>query len=99
MTQRTRLTDAGIKRLKPGSTDRTVWDTVVPGLGVRIRTTGFRGYVFHQRGQGSSSRVSLGPVTLKGVEDARRECLAIQLDDHAVKTRTRSAAGSRTPLV
>lgn len=98
MTQRTRLTDAGIKRLKPGSTDRTVWDTIVPGLGVRIRTTGFRGYVFHQRGQGGSRRVSLGPAALKGVEDARRECLAIQLDEHSVKTGTRSAAGSRTPL-
>ena len=81
MTRRARLTDAGIMRLKPGSKDYTVWDTVTPGLGVRVRTSGFRGYVFHQRGQGSSRRVSLGPVTLKAVQDARRECLSFQLDE------------------
>ena len=98
MTQRTRLTDAGIKRLKPGSTDYTVWDTVNPGFGVRVRTTGFRGYVFHQRGQGNSRRVSLGPVTLKGVEDARRECLAIQLGGIAGRAGTGARSGAGIPL-
>ena len=98
MTRRKRLTDAGVKRLKPGGTDYTVWDTVTPGFGVRVRASGFRGYVFHQRGQGNSRRVSLGPVTLKGVQDARKECLAIQMDEHVVETGTRSTAGSRIPL-
>ena len=42
MAQRTRLTDAGIMRLKPDCKDYTVWDTVTPGLGVRVRTSGFR---------------------------------------------------------
>ena len=98
MTQRSRLTDAGIKRLKPGSTDYTFWDTVTPGLGVRVRTSGFRGYVFHQRGRGNSRRVSLGPVTLKSVEDARKECLAIQLDGHAVETGRGSTSRSGIPL-
>ena len=98
MTQRTRLTDAGIKRLKPGSTDYTVWDTVAPGLGVRVRTSGFRGYVFHQRGQGSSRRVSLGPVTLKSVENARRECLAIQLDGIAGEAGTGLITDFSVPL-
>ena len=98
MTQRTRLTDAGIMRLKPGGTDYTVWDTATPGLGVRVRTTGFRGYVFHQRGSGDARRVSLGPVTLKGVKDARRECLSIQLDEQAVEPGTRSTPGDDMPL-
>ena len=98
MTRRTRLTDAGIMRLKPGNTDYTVWDTVTAGLGVRVRTSGFRGYVFHQRGQESSRRVSLGPVTLKRVRDARKESLAIQLDGHAVDTGPGSTSGSRMPL-
>ncbi|MDE0210628.1 MAG: site-specific integrase, partial [Boseongicola sp.] len=84
MTRRVRLTDPGIMQLKPGRTDYTVWDTVTPGLGVRVRTSGFRGYVFHQRGQGNARRVSLGPVTLKSVGDARRECLSIQLDENPV---------------
>ena len=98
MTQRTRLTDAGILRLKSGRTDYTVWDTVSPGLGVRVRTSGFRGYVFHQRGSGNARRVSLGPVTLKGVRDARRECLSIQLDEHAVGSGTGTATGFGIPL-
>ena len=98
MTKRTRLTDAGINRLKPGRTDYTVWDTVVPGLGVRVRTSGFRGYVYHQRGQGDSRRVSLGPVTLKGVEDARRECLAIQLDGTAGNSGTGTTSEPVIPL-
>ena len=98
MTKRTRLTDAGIMRLKHGSTDYTVWDTVTPGLGVRVRTSGFRGYVFHRRGPGSSRRVSLGPVMLKSVEDARKECLAVQLDGIAAETGAGKTHGSGTPL-
>ena len=57
MTRKTRLTDAGIKRLKPGTADYTVWDTVTPGLGVRVRTSGFRGYVFH-RGESATPGAS-----------------------------------------
>ena len=98
MTQRTRLTDAGIMRLKPGCKDYTVWDTVTPGLGVRVRTSGFRGYVFHERGQGSSRRVSLGPVALKSVLDARKECLSFQLDGIGGAAGTGTRATSCIPL-
>ena len=98
MAQKTRLTDAGIMRLKPGRTDYTVWDTITPGLGVRVRTSGFRGYVFHQRGQGSSRRVSLGPVTLKYVHDVRRECLTIQLHGETPEAGTGPIPGSGIPL-
>ena len=98
MTRRARLTDAGIVRLKPGRKDYTVWDTVTPGLGVRVRTSGFRGYVFHERGQESSRRVSLGPVALKGVRDARRESLSLQLDGTAGEAKTGGTSGSRIPL-
>jgi len=98
MTRRARLTDAGIMRLKPGRKDYTVWDTVTPGLGVRVRTSGFREYVFHERGQGSSGRISLGPVTLKGVRDARRECLSLQLDGIAGKAKASGRFGSCIPL-
>ncbi len=81
MKRQMRLTDAGIARLKAGKTDYTVWDTVAPGLGVRVRTSGFRGYVFHQRGANTARRVSLGPAALKSVEEARRECLSMQLEE------------------
>ncbi len=98
MTKRTRLTDAGILRLRPGGTDYTVWDTVTPGLGVRVRTTGFRGYVFHQRGTGDARRVSLGAVTLKSVADARTECLAIQLNGSVTESGNGSNPGCGMPL-
>ncbi|MXY34689.1 MAG: tyrosine-type recombinase/integrase [Boseongicola sp. SB0664_bin_43] len=98
MTRRMRLTDAGIMRLRPCGTDYTVWDTFTPGLGVRVRTSGFRGYVFHERGQGGSRRVSLGPVTLKSVQNARKECLAFQLDEFSGEARTGTMAGSCMPL-
>ena len=98
MAQRTRLTDAGIMRLKPGCKDYTVWDTVTPGLGVRVRTSGFRGYVFHERGPGSSRRVSLGPVTLKGVQDARKDCLSFQLDGIGGEAGTGTTPASCVPL-
>ena len=98
MTRKTRLTDAGIKRLKPGTADYTVWDTVTPGLGVRVRTSGFRGYVFHQRGERNARRISLGPVTLKSVRDARTECLSIQLERNAAGTGTDSSPVPGIPL-
>ena len=59
MRRQMRLIDAGIARLKAGKTDYTIWDTVAPGLGIRVRTSGFRGYVFHRRGAMTARRVSL----------------------------------------
>lgn len=35
--KRVRLTDAGIARLRPQEREFTVWDSRVPGLGVRVR--------------------------------------------------------------
>ncbi len=98
MTKRIRLADASILRLKPGETDYTVWDTVTPGLGVRVRASGYRGYVFHQRGAGQARRISLGPVTLKSVRDARMECLSIQLNGHAVEAGASSTPKFNIPL-
>ncbi|MCY4137096.1 MAG: site-specific integrase [Rhodobacteraceae bacterium] len=98
MTKRIRLTDACIMRFKPGETDYTVWDTATPGLGVRVRTSGFRGYVLYQRGAGKVRRISLGPVTLKSVSDARKECLSILSDGHAAEPGSKSTPRSGIPL-
>ena len=38
--RRVRLTDAGVGRLKPHSTEYVVWDSEVAGLGVRVRPSG-----------------------------------------------------------
>ena len=40
--ERMRLTDAAIARLRSRDREYTVWDSRVPGLGVRVRPTGAR---------------------------------------------------------
>ena len=67
---RTRLTDAKIAALRPREREYTVWDERISGLGVRVRPSGHRSYVFLRNGR----RASLGPAALKTVDEARREC-------------------------
>ena len=77
--RKTRLTDVGVARLKPATSEYTVWDMRVPGLGVRIRPSGHRGYVYHGKVDGRAKRVTLGPAALKTVAEVRRECLEIEV--------------------
>ena len=72
--ERMRLADAAIARLRPREREYTVWDSLVVGLGVRVRPTGGRSYVLLEDAGGRSRRVSLGPVLLKTVAEVRREC-------------------------
>ena len=74
--ERRRLTDAAIARLRTREREYTVWDSAVSGLGVRVRPTGGKSYVLLLQSPGGSRRVSLGPVSTKGIDDVRRECLA-----------------------
>ena len=69
MNRRTKLTDALIRRLKPGLREYTVRDTVVPSLGVRVHPSGGRAYVHFVEGR----KVSLGSAAFKTVEEARAE--------------------------
>ena len=64
--KRMRLTDAAIARLRPREREYTVWDSRVPGLGVRVRPTGARTFVMLRDVGGESRRVSLGPVSTMG---------------------------------
>ena len=73
-----RLTDAAIARLRPREREYAVWDSRVPGLGVRVRPTGARTFVMLRDVRGESRRVSLGPVSTMGIAEARKECLARQ---------------------
>ena len=72
--ERRKLTDAAIARLRPGEREYTVWDTGVPGLGVRVRPTGGKSYVLLERESGRSRRVSLGAVSTRPVAEIRRAC-------------------------
>ena len=76
MNRRTKLTDALVRRLEPGIREYTVRDTLVHGLGVRVHPSGGRSYILFREGM----KMSLGPVILKTVREARSECLAFMTD-------------------
>ena len=74
--ERGRLTDAAIARLRPRGREYTVWDRSAPGLGVRVRPTGGKSWVLLRKTPGGSRRVSLGPVSARGIDEVRRDCHA-----------------------
>ena len=80
MTGRTtrRLTDPGIAKLKPRRTEYIVWDSRVAGLGVRVRPSGRRSFVWHGHANDRAVRKTVGPAALMTIEDARRECVALR---------------------
>ena len=77
--RRVRLADAGVGKLKPHTTEYTVWDSEVSGLGVRVRPSGHRSFVWHGRVQGEPVRTTVGPAALMTVEDARKEALVLSM--------------------
>jgi len=78
--KRTRLTDAGIARLRPEEREFTIRDSCVPGLGVRVRPNGGRSYVLIRTVGGRTKRLSLGPVASRLVDDIRHECMSIKVE-------------------
>ncbi len=76
--KRRRLTDANVARLKPAAREYTIWDTRPAGLGVRVRPSGHRSFVYCRKGEDGVRRITLGPAALMGVEEARAECLEIE---------------------
>ena len=91
MPRRMRLSDRNVARLRAERTEYTVWDTRVTRLGVRVRPSGYRTFVFLDSRGGSSIRRTLGPVTLMGVEEARAKCLDIQSGGEKAPQQVRSA--------
>ena len=72
------LTDANVARLAPWAREYTVWDTRLAGLGVRIRPSGHRRFVYCRKGEDGARRITLGAAALTRVEEARANCLAIE---------------------
>ena len=76
--KRQRLTDTNVARLKPAAREYTVFDTRHAGLGVRVRPSGHRSFVYRRDDDGEARRITLGPAALMSVEEARAKCLAIE---------------------
>ena len=82
MRREMRLTDTGVRRLRPDRTEYIVWDSRVSGLGVRVRPSGHRNYVWHGQSNGATVRLTIGPTNLKTVEEARKEIPALRNGTH-----------------
>ena len=59
--RRVRLSDAGVGKLKPDTTEYVVWDSEVPGLGVRVRPSGHRTSGTGASKESRSGRLSARP--------------------------------------
>ena len=90
--RKVRLTDAGVGRLKPDTTEYAVWDRELPGLGVRVRPSGHRSFVWHGRVQGEPVRATIGPTALMTVGDARKRALALSVGNVPRTAEGRSGA-------
>ena len=94
MPERRKLSDAGIAKLRARAREYTLWDTQVAGLGVRVRPTGSRTFIYHRKTGAGVRKMSFGPALLGKVEDVRRECLAAASGAGG----TDSAVGKAAPL-
>lgn len=81
--RKARLTDAAIERLRPRKAEYTVWDTSVAGFGVRVRPSGHRSYVWQGFRNGCPARTTIGPVALKSIDEARRNCLTLMIEERS----------------
>ncbi len=81
-TRKVRLTNASVARLKPGGTEYIVRDIRVAGLGVRVRPSGHRSFVWHGTVKGGIVRTTIGSATLMTVEEARSACRAFLDGSH-----------------
>jgi integrase len=63
------------KPLPKGKTDLIIFDTAIPGFGLRIREGGSRTWLLQYKLAGATHRMNLGRATAIKPEDARREAL------------------------
>ena len=80
--RKVRLTDAGVARLRPGGTEYIVKDIRVAGMGVRVRPSGHRSFVWHGAVNGRALRTTVGSAALMTVKEARSECRAFLDGSH-----------------
>ena len=75
--RRVRLTDSVVRKLRPGNTEYIVRDIRVAGLGVRVRPSGHRSFVWHGTVNDRMVRTTIGAAALMTVKEARIACRAL----------------------
>ena len=97
MARKIKLTDTRIGKLKARDVEYTVWDTRLAGLGIRVRPSGRKSYVYHRHAECQSRKFTLGQVVLGGVDEARRECMEVWGRMQSGE-RVEGADGAQAPL-
>jgi integrase len=72
-----KLTKRLVDAAEPQATEQFIWDSEVPGFGLRVLPSGRKGYVVQYRAGRRSRRISLGPSTVLTCEQARNRAIAI----------------------
>ena len=80
--RKVRLTDAAVRKLRPGNTEYIVRDNRIAGLGVRVRPSGHRSFVWHGTVNGRALRTTIGSTALMTVKEARTACRALLDGSH-----------------
>ncbi len=80
--RKVRLTDAAVRKLRPANTEYIVRDNRVAGLGVRVRPSGHRSFVWHGTVNGRAVRTTVGSAALMTVKEARIACRALLNGSH-----------------
>ena len=76
------MTDTVVRKLRPGSTEYIVRDISVAGLGVRVRPSGHRSFVWHGTVNGRMVRTTIRAAALMTVKEARIACRALLDGSH-----------------
>ena len=63
--------------------EAVLWDSAIPGLGLRVRTNGRKTWIVHRRCNGSVVKLTLGALDALTVEDARHAVRALLADAEA----------------
>ena len=72
-----KLTKRFVDAVETRAADYFVWDSEIPGFGLRVLPSGRKGYVVQYRAGRRSRRISLGPSTVLTCEQARNRAMAI----------------------
>ena len=88
-----RFTEEVIGELSPEPMEYTIWDARVEGLGVRVRPSGARSYVYLEA-NGNRRRCTLGPTNALSLEEARQRYLAVLAGAPSTGPRSSQGHGS-----
>ena len=78
MANRMKITEARARAFTPvDGRESVLWDSAVPGLGLRARANGRKTWIVHRRCNGSVVRRMLGALDALTIEDARHAARAL----------------------